>query len=211
LKIYLAGPIDDCNHDEIHGWRDYVKENFTQNEYIDPSTSPFTGKANCGDEIVAWDKNSIRDVDLVLVNYWKLGTGTAMEIMYCHTLGTPCIVVAPGKVSPWISYHATEVVHDIDDAMLAVQAHDHFKGEIPENAGDPVNHPDHYTHGGIEVIDFLKAKGLDRDFCLGNVVKYVARANFKGRTLEDLRKAQWYLKTKIGWVEEQETNAVRRD
>lgn len=56
---------------------------------------------------------------------------------------------------------------------------------------DPINHPNHYTAGGIEVIDFIEAWNLD--FHRGNVVKYVARAEHKGKPLEDLKKARWYL------------------
>jgi hypothetical protein len=56
---------------------------------------------------------------------------------------------------------------------------------------DSVNHPPHYKIGGIETIDFIEAKSLG--FHLGNVVKYVTRADHKGSKLEDLRKAQWYL------------------
>ncbi len=60
---------------------------------------------------------------------------------------------------------------------------------------DPVNHPDHYTRGGIETIDFIIAKGLSYE--IGNVVKYVSRAEFKGEYLQDLEKAQWYLNDAI--------------
>jgi hypothetical protein len=58
---------------------------------------------------------------------------------------------------------------------------------------DPVNHPAHYTDGGIETIDYIEAKGLG--YHLGNAVKYISRAGKKGTNqgLEDLRKAQWYL------------------
>lgn len=56
---------------------------------------------------------------------------------------------------------------------------------------DNINHPQHYTFGGIEVIDAIEAWGLS--FHLGNVVKYVARASKKGRMIEDLQKARWYL------------------
>ena len=60
---------------------------------------------------------------------------------------------------------------------------------------DPVNSPAHYTTGGIETIDFIEAKKLD--YNLGNVVKYITRADHKGNKLEDLRKAQWYLSREI--------------
>jgi hypothetical protein len=58
-----------------------------------------------------------------------------------------------------------------------------------------VNHPPHYTAGGIETYDFIAAKGLS--FELGNVVKYVTRADHKGNRLQDLKKAQWYLNAAI--------------
>jgi len=65
------------------------------------------------------------------------------------------------------------------------------KARMEGNRGDPVNHPAHYKVGGIETIDFIEAKDLS--YHLGNVVKYVTRADHKGNKLEDLRKAQWYL------------------
>ena len=60
---------------------------------------------------------------------------------------------------------------------------------------DAVNHPAHYTTGGIETIDFIEAKKLG--YNLGNVVKYITRSGLKGNQLEDLRKAQWYLSREI--------------
>lgn len=58
---------------------------------------------------------------------------------------------------------------------------------------DPVNHPAHYTDGGIETIDFIEAKRLG--YHLGNVIKYICRAGKKGTNmgLQDLQKARWYL------------------
>ena len=59
---------------------------------------------------------------------------------------------------------------------------------------DLVNHPKHYNQT-IEVIDVIKAYRLG--FNLGNVLKYVCRSGFKGKTasdaLLDLKKARWYL------------------
>ena len=60
---------------------------------------------------------------------------------------------------------------------------------------DPVNHPAHYKVGGIETIDFIEAKKLN--YNLGNVVKYITRADHKGNTQEDLLKARWYLNREI--------------
>lgn len=67
--------------------------------------------------------------------------------------------------------------------------------EMIEPASDNVNHPAHYKVGGIETIDFIEAKGLG--YHLGNVVKYITRADIKGNREEDLLKARWYLNREI--------------
>lgn len=56
-----------------------------------------------------------------------------------------------------------------------------------------MNHPNHYNQGKFEVIDVIADWKLD--FCLGNAVKYIARAGHKdkAKTAEDLEKAIWYL------------------
>ena len=58
-----------------------------------------------------------------------------------------------------------------------------------------VNHPNHYNAGKFEVIDVIEDWKLG--FHLGNVVKYVARAEHKEVKDEDLKKALWYLKRYI--------------
>ena len=67
---------------------------------------------------------------------------------------------------------------------------------------DNVNHPSHYTDGKIEVIDYIEDKKLN--YHLGNVVKYVSRAGKKdkSKTIEDLKKARWYLDRYIEKLEE---------
>ena len=56
---------------------------------------------------------------------------------------------------------------------------------------DMVNAPAHYTVGGIETIDFIEAKKLG--YHLANAVKYISRAEHKGKFEEDVSKAIWYL------------------
>lgn len=76
-------------------------------------------------------------------------------------------------------------------------------GGKPEGqAHDPVNHPGHYTEGHkIEVIQFLEDWMLP--FHLANTVKYICRAGRKdpGKTVEDLKKGQWYLNRYIELLE----------
>lgn len=70
---------------------------------------------------------------------------------------------------------------------------------------EQVNHPDHYTAGGMETIEIIKAKSSSEEyagFLKGNVIKYVTRAGKKGNKKEDLQKAQWYLTKLIEEVNE---------
>lgn len=60
---------------------------------------------------------------------------------------------------------------------------------------DNVNHPDHYTSGGIECIDAIQASMSEEEFkgyLKGNIVKYMWRYELKNG-VEDLNKANWYL------------------
>ena len=66
---------------------------------------------------------------------------------------------------------------------------------------DPVNHPAHYiADDGIERIDAIEATLTPEEFrgyLRGQVIKYTWRCNYKGKRLEDLEKAEWYLKKYI--------------
>ena len=85
--------------------------------------------------------------------------------------------------SPPEGMTAAEVEEIVADVNQAIAQH------------DAVNHPAHYTAGGIETIDFIETKNLN--YRLGNVVKYITRADHKGDRLENLKKAQWYLNREI--------------
>ena len=64
-----------------------------------------------------------------------------------------------------------------------------------------VNHPKHYNTGKIEVIDAIEEWNMG--FCDGNVIKYVARHRHKGKPIEDLKKAKWYLERLIQQYEQE--------
>ena len=73
---------------------------------------------------------------------------------------------------------------------------------------DMVNHPAHYTQGGIETLDFILAKTKklpgDEAVLVGHIVRYSTRYRDKFNPLEDLKKAEFYLKRLIKLVEVQE-------
>ena len=65
---------------------------------------------------------------------------------------------------------------------------------------DMVNHPSHYNMTKYEVIEVLD-EWFPNDPLIWQVVKYLARAKYKGNELEDLKKAQFYLTRKINRLE----------
>ena len=67
-------------------------------------------------------------------------------------------------------------------------------GQTPVIDNETVNHPNHYNQG-IEAIDVIES--WDLNFSLGNAIKYILRAPYKGKELEDLKKASWYINREI--------------
>ena len=92
----------------------------------------------------------------------------------------------------WPRAHTEFVVSNYSESFVSVED------------CDPVNRPSHYTAGGIECIDAIKASMSTEaflGFLKGNVQKYMWRYEKKVAPVEDLKKAQWYL-SKL--IEEQE-------
>lgn len=70
-------------------------------------------------------------------------------------------------------------------------------------SNEAVNHPIHYNVGKIEAIDFIEDWKLN--FSLGNAIKYIVRAPYKGNQVEDLEKAIWYLNRELERVKQHNT------
>ena len=64
---------------------------------------------------------------------------------------------------------------------------------------DMVNNPVHYTShpSGVETIEITE----HMNFCLGNAIKYIMRSELKGKQIEDLKKAAWYINREIDRLE----------
>lgn len=71
-----------------------------------------------------------------------------------------------------------------------------------------INSPKHYTQGKYETIDVLQDWFSD-DPLLWQVGKYIARAKYKGKEIEDLKKAAFYLQRKINILEGNDFNRNR--
>lgn len=142
------------------------------------------------------------DVNAPCAEEWADRDERRRQIVHAQT--AMLMRIAAG-IEPMTSIHAVSlpvvggalVIPDVDSAEYQ-RSHP----QEPPPPPDLVNHPPHYTVGGIETIDFIEAKRLD--YCSGQVVKYLARHLYKGNTLTDLRKAEWYLKRRIAQVEADE-------
>ena len=74
--------------------------------------------------------------------------------------------------------------------------------EKKEEKVDLVNHPPHYNKGGMEVIEVIElVTGEKRTgdqgfigYLVGNIIKYLLRFEHKGNPVQDIEKAEWYLK-----------------
>jgi len=68
---------------------------------------------------------------------------------------------------------------------------------------DEVNHPPHYNKQGVECIHAIEAATDDgyQYYLQGNIIKYLWRYRYKGKPIEDLQKARWYLDRLIGIME----------
>jgi hypothetical protein len=83
-------------------------------------------------------------------------------------------------------------IYDDDNAP---NEHPVFSEEAMVKSYDAVNRPEHYNNGGMECIDAIKGM-LTHDeyigYLRGNALKYMWRFRYKGKPIEDLRKARWY-------------------
>ena len=76
--------------------------------------------------------------------------------------------------------------------------------KYPGHDTDDINHPPHYNHGRIEVIEAILDWKLP--YCLGAAVKYIGRHAHKGEPLADLKKARWYINKEIERIENGKRN-----
>ena len=83
---------------------------------------------------------------------------------------------------------------------------DEEQGYTGRNTEDMVNHPPHYTSGGIETIDYMEAKSTPEEF-KGHLrltaLKYLSRVGMKDDILQEYEKAEWYTKKLIETIKKE--------
>jgi len=72
---------------------------------------------------------------------------------------------------------------------------------MSDSPHDPVTNPSHYTSGEKECIDVIRERLTAEGFygyCVGNMTKYLHRAQLKGNPEQDYAKALWYARMARG-------------
>ena len=128
-KIYLCGPIMDCDAKVSKDWRTRAKERLAGRFILlDPMRRSFRdNELESANEIVEFDLQDIHDADLILVNYAKPSIGTAMEVFYAgHDLGKFVIAFSPipfQDCSPWMVRFCTKILPDLESALTYIERH----------------------------------------------------------------------------------------
>jgi len=81
--------------------------------------------------------------------------------------------------------------------------------QLTKKPSSAIEHPSHYNMGQIETIDFMMDMAENgADVCVVTAVKYCARYRHKGKPVEDLKKAKFYLERAIRELEESQTQST---
>lgn len=121
LSIYQCGPMAGCTDEEMHGWREQLKKDYPEVNWLDPCNRSY--KLQQFRKLVDDDIADIAAADYILAYYWKTGSGSAMELAYNYYVARkPSVVVVPEfkVVSPWVRYHADYLVETFEHAMKII-------------------------------------------------------------------------------------------
>lgn len=121
LIIYLAGPINGCSDSEANDWREEIIAAYPQHEFLNPMRRDYRGIEDSNvDDIVHGDLEDIRTCDVFLANCPQPSWGTAMEIREAYTQGKDVVIVVPEglRISPWLRYHANEILTSLKEVEL---------------------------------------------------------------------------------------------
>jgi hypothetical protein len=108
--------------------------------------------------------------------------------------------ITPFKIGDFDKVSLLDVIND----PVNNPAHHNTDVTFKTVTDDPVNNPAHYNHKGVEAIAAIEASMTDEEFqgyLKGNCMKYLWRYKYKGKPVEDLKKAQWYLEKLIASVD----------
>lgn len=97
------------------------------------------------------------------------------------------------------------MIDDLYESLMSLEKPKPDPAADVNEENDMVNNPEHYTFGGIETVDYLRAKLTKEEFvgwCRGNALKYLSRAGHKDEELQEYRKAAKYIEWIIDTMKE---------
>ena len=120
----------------------------------------------------------------------KYKAGDVVEVVSNHSchefeIGAIALLLNKDGVNSWLAASKNTKWSILEDDLKLVSEETKVSEELPMST------PEHYNQGGIEPKDFINSHNLN--FNLGNCVKYVCRAEYKGSQEQDLKKAIDYL------------------
>lgn len=115
----------------------------------------------------------------------------------CHL---KCDEMLPDSVPDCSFYEMDEaLIDDLYERLMSLEKPKPDPAADVNKENDMVDNPEHYTFGGIETVDYLRAKLTKEEFigwCRGNALKYLSRAGHKDEEIQEYRKAAKY----IEWI-----------
>lgn len=130
-RVYLAGPIANCDDSECCDWRNYASKWLKKRKAlgVDPMRRDYRDRDAIQNwqyrEIIDLDKKDILEADALLVNWTRISVGTAMECCFAWERHKPIVVVRGAAVplSPWLLYHSTVIVDTLDEGLAWLDKH----------------------------------------------------------------------------------------
>lgn len=106
---------------EATRWRNKLKSQFKESvEWGDPCD--FEVGLKSAEEVVEMDKNWIRTCDFLVVNMWKIGAGTCMEMFFANMIGKPILLLTKEEfVGYWLRHHSARVIFEEDQLLKSVE------------------------------------------------------------------------------------------
>ena len=131
--IYLAGPINGRTDEECRDWRTVVAGTLRDSvgeigavAILDPMRRDYRGRENdpgIDAEIVKGDLEDVAACDVFFAFCPKPSAGTSMEILLAAQMQKLVVVVhPPARPSPWVTYHASALFHELEPALAFVIA-----------------------------------------------------------------------------------------
>ena len=135
------------------------------------------------------------DVDM-FGSCWDVKESTIDEQMKVYLYAAEEELDMALRETEWWKQHVARKEQSEYEARWVDESLEEIIARQDEEEEDVVNNPDHYNTGNVECIEAIEESMTPeafRGYLKGNCMKYLWRYSYKGKPVEDLQKAQWYL------------------